>query len=451
MGKGRVPGDRSQTASLLTTVTGPGTLSFWWKVSSEPGADVLRFYLNGSKQVEISGETEWARLSYELPAGSQALEWRYKKGSSGAAGLDRGFVDLVAFGVAPVALATPPASQAVDAGATVTLAVAATGAAPLTFQWRFNGDDLVDGPGVRGANTASLVLSNVPLARAGAYTVVVGNPAGSLLSPPALLTIAPGQPLGEALDAPNLVWTTTGSPAWSGQSLVTHDGEDAARSGAIPDSGTSTLQTTVTGPGTLSFWWKVSSEPANDKLRFYLAGTQQENITGETDWTWRSYALPAGSQPLEWRYTKNSSLTAGQDRGWVDQVLYQPGNVPSAPVIGVPPASVTAVSPSTVTFRVAAVGSGPLGYQWRHLGLTNAQYPTPDLLVPNNLVNGGGTSGATTTNLTLANAGPAQAGFYSVVVSNAVGRATSAPAYLTLIMAPAITQQIGRASCRERV
>ena len=42
---------------------------------------------------------------------------------------------------------------------------------------------------------------------------------------------------------------------WLGQSAVTHDGTDAARSGLISDSQESWMETILTnGPGTLAFW-----------------------------------------------------------------------------------------------------------------------------------------------------------------------------------------------------
>src|SRR5205085_7718162 len=109
-------------------------------------------------------------------------------------------------------------------------------------------------------------------------------------------------------------------------------GVDAARSGRILDNGVTGFLTTVPGPGTVSFWWKVSSESGKDLLRFYLNGSQQESISGEVDWIWRTWTVPSGSnQVLEWRYTKGSSGAAGQDMGWVDQIRYVPNNTPTPP------------------------------------------------------------------------------------------------------------------------
>jgi len=80
------------------------------------------------------------------------------------------------------AIATHPVSQTVNAGATATLGVGATGGA-LTYQWRRNGAPLA------GATGATLVLSNVTGALAGSFDVVVTNPAGTLTSNVAVLGV----------------------------------------------------------------------------------------------------------------------------------------------------------------------------------------------------------------------------------------------------------------------
>lgn len=72
-------------------------------------------------------------------------------------------------------------------------------------------------------------------------------------------TPADAQTLGVALNATNLTWTTSGTDGaqgWSVETTHTEDGVSAAQSGSISSaSATSVLQTTVTGPGTLTFWW----------------------------------------------------------------------------------------------------------------------------------------------------------------------------------------------------
>lgn len=132
--------------------------------------------------------------------------------------------------------------------------------------------------------------------------------------------------LAEALDTEGeLQWSTIGTPAWFGQSLVAHDGVDAAQSGTISDGTAVSTQTEITGPGTLSFWWKVSSETNKDYLKFFVEGVQQTRISGEADWRLLSYTFLSGVYALKWTYSKSPTGTAGQDRGWLDQVQFLPG------------------------------------------------------------------------------------------------------------------------------
>jgi subtilisin family serine protease len=130
--------------------------------------------------------------------------------------------------------------------------------------------------------------------------------------------------LGEALDAPALVWSTGGDESWLGQNCVAHDGADAARSGPIEANGQSWMETTVTGPGTLMFWWKVSSESGYDYLHFSVNGVEQTTISGEVDWQQQHSWLNVGTNTLRWTYSKDYSVSAGQDAGWVDQVSFVP-------------------------------------------------------------------------------------------------------------------------------
>jgi len=222
--------------------------------------------------------------------------------------------------VAPIVAG--PADRMVAVGSTATFSVTASGTPPFTYQWQFNGVNLMNGGGISGVTSPTLVLANVQTSQAGSYRVVVANTADTTISSVGILTVTPDISLAEALDTvgTSLFWTNSGS--WFGQTAITHDGVDAASSGTVSDSSTASLRTFVTGPGTLTFWWKVSSEANNDSLRFYMNGTEQLRVSGEMGWQQRTVNVPAGIQALQWNYTKNSSLSAGQDRGWVDQVQF---------------------------------------------------------------------------------------------------------------------------------
>ena len=85
------------------------------------------------------------------------------------------------------------------------------------------------------------------------------------------------------------------------------------------------MQTTMEGPGVLTFWWKVSSEPFFDWLEFYVNGELQlGRISGETDWQLQTHILPRGSQELRWRYVKETADSTGWDTAWVDEISYTP-------------------------------------------------------------------------------------------------------------------------------
>ena len=66
--------------------------------------------------------------------------------------------------------------------------------------------------------------------------------------------------LKQALDNNYLTFTTGGNASWSGQTAVSFYGGSSAQSGVLGGSQSAWLQTTVVGPGALSFSWKVSSE-----------------------------------------------------------------------------------------------------------------------------------------------------------------------------------------------
>jgi hypothetical protein len=95
---------------------------------------------------------------------------------------------------------------------------------------------------------------------------------------------------------------------------------------------------------------------------------------------------------------------------------------PTPPAIQTQPAGTNIFSGETATFTVGHTGSAPLAYQW--------------------LFNGGPVVGATSQSLLIANAQPANAGSYQLVITNSLGSVTSAPAVLTISnAAPIITSQ----------
>ncbi len=128
--------------------------------------------------------------------------------------------------------------------------------------------------------------------------------------------------LGNAVDAVQYPWTT-GGHAWTYQTAVSHDGTDAARSGATPDNGSSTMEADFTGPGTLSFWWRTDSTAGADVLRFDDSQAQNDrSISGNSGWVQETVTFNAGPHHVSWTYAKDASGSSGQDCGWVDEVRF---------------------------------------------------------------------------------------------------------------------------------
>ncbi|MFM1770747.1 MAG: hypothetical protein RJA22_3276, partial [Verrucomicrobiota bacterium] len=302
-------------------------------------------------------------------------------------------------------IAAQPVSQVLSEGSTLNLSVTVTGTPPFALQWQFNGADLP------GATNASLVVPGATTNLSGSYTVRISNPEGAVLSDPASVWVTS---FSSTLGTTGLVWSTGGDAVWFSQTNVTYDGTEAARSGAITNSQQTWLQTQVTGPARLSFLWKISSENGYDFLRFSLDGTELTNTSGKVEWKLISFLIPAGTHTLRWAYTKDESESVGSDGGWLDNV-----SVLYTPAIPVPPPSLVVTSGIQVLLGATVTGTAPLEYQWQWFG-TNLP-------------------GATSATLLLSNVQPAQAGPYTLVVSNGAGTATSAPGLLTVLTPPVIS------------
>jgi hypothetical protein len=270
----------------------------------------------------------------------------------------------------PPVITMQPVSRTNNAGATATFTVAATGNA-LTYQWFKNGTNNLALTGLPSATNATLVLTNTSVADAGDYSVLVSNPAGSVTSETATLTV---------LDPPVLL----SQPA----SRTNNAGTTAA------------FTVSAKGSGLSYQWLKNGTTPLIDG----------GNISGAT--------------------TSTLTLTsvAASDAGSYSVVITNSfGSVTSAvatltvivpPAIVTQPLSRTNDIGTTATFTVSATGTSP-AYKW----LKNAT---------NALVNGGNISGATSMLLTISNVSLADAGAYSVVVTNAAGAVTSTVANLTV-------------------
>ena len=220
-----------------------------------------------------------------------------------------------------------------------------------------------------GASLNEQVSFPIPASvAAGSYTVYVeldydqaaGQTTGNDTAQTSVgaLGILPPMTLAQAAGDPNLVFTTGGDAPWFVEYTNTHDGVSALQSGHIGDNQSSWLQTTVTGPGTLTFWWTVDSDN-EDVLSFWGQGIA--NFGGT--WIQRSVDVPAGSFTLRWTYQKDASGSAGADAGWMGDVTFT-SSVPSLPTVSISPQQ-WEFPGQTFTITSSVSGGAPLtGFQW---------------------------------------------------------------------------------------
>jgi len=137
------------------------------------------------------------------------------------------------------------------------------------------------------------------------------------------ITTPPADPIAEAVDYPGLTFILSGNANWFSQTTTTYYGGDAAQSGDIGNSKTSTMETTISGKTSVKFYWRVSSETNYDYLRFYIDGVEQAKISGSTSWAQKTYTVTSGSHTLKWSFTKDLFVSSGSDCGWVDLLELQ--------------------------------------------------------------------------------------------------------------------------------
>jgi hypothetical protein len=81
--------------SITKTFAANGAVFFDRKVSSEGNYDFLEFYIDGNLQKKWSGNVDWSRVNFDVPAGEHTLTWTYNKDYSVSNGEDAAWVDNI--------------------------------------------------------------------------------------------------------------------------------------------------------------------------------------------------------------------------------------------------------------------------------------------------------------------------------------------------------------------
>ena len=134
-------------------------------------------------------------------------------------------------------------------------------------------------------------------------------------------------PVADAVGAAGLVFSTGGDAEWVVQTDVVHGGESALRSGKIGDLQDTWVMTEVSGAGTVSFWWKASSEHYRqypiDYVSFSVDGEEVVRLGGNSAWTNVVVEVEGnGTHYLSWTYCKDDMITDGEDCAWLDDIVW---------------------------------------------------------------------------------------------------------------------------------
>jgi hypothetical protein len=358
------------------------------------------------------------------------------------------------------AIATQPASQTVSTGQVATFSVAATGTAPLSYQWQKNSANIPGATAPTYSTPATTASDN-----GAQFAVVISNGVGAVTSSVAILTVntppsITAQPVNQAVMAGQ---SATFSVTVTGTAPLSYQWQKngAAISGATSPSYTTPATTNMDNGAqftvrvgnslgaTASNAATLTVTPAPVAPSITSQPTSQSVTAGQT----ATFSVTAtGTAPLSYQWQKNGAAISGAtsssyttpattnaDNGaqFAVRVSNSVGTAtsnaatltvtppPGTPSITSQPTGQSVTAGQTATFSVTATGTAPLSYQWQKNGAAIS----------------GATSFSYTTPVTTNSDNGAQ---FVVTVSNSVGTATSNAATLTVTpapVAPSITSQ----------
>jgi hypothetical protein len=212
----------------------------------------------------------------------------------------------------PPTIAQQPASVSVTTGQPATFSVAASGDAPLSYQWYMNG-------AAAGTNSNTFSIAQTTAGQTGAQIyVVVSNAGGSTTSTTVTLTVT----------------ATAIAPAIAQQpmSVTVSAGQSAA------------FSVLATGSAPLTYQWFMNGTTAGTNANAFSIA---QATTGQS-----------GAQI----YVKVSNATGSATSNTVTLTVNPAA--PTAPAISQQPANATVTAGQPATFTVTATGTAPLTYQW---------------------------------------------------------------------------------------
>jgi hypothetical protein len=256
-------------------------------------------------------------------------------------------------------------------GTTATFQVAASGTAPLTYQWHKQGvGDLSDGGNITGSHSNILTITSVAGSDSGTYSATVSNAVGGFAnSADAVLTVRDPAITAQPVSATNNAGTTA------------------------------TFHAVAIGTPSLTYvWYKNANILFDDGVKYSGASTDTLSISNVAAADQDTYSL-----------TVFNGNSASENSVAVTLTVILP---PTPITITAQPTPRKVLAGSKTALAVGVTGSSPQ-FQW--------QFGGSDI------------AGATAAAYVLTNVQPQITGSYQVIVSNSVNSQTSAPATVSIV------------------
>ncbi|KPK80046.1 MAG: hypothetical protein AMS27_17420, partial [Bacteroides sp. SM23_62_1] len=430
------------TISIGVTASGTG-LTYQWQKDG----------------VNIPGETNANLIFAPVAAGDDGVYQCVLTGTCGTLNSTAAILEVYE----DVVITANPVSQKKSCeGQNISFALSATGS-NLTYQWRKDGTNLVNGGNISGATSTTLNITGLLLTDAGTYTCIVSGYCGTTNTIPSLLTVdeqvtITNQPTGKTIcEGGNVSFnlTATGSNltyqwqkdganiAGATNAFLVINPASSANEGVyncvVSNACGNTVSNTVSL--TINDSTNITSHPASDNLcegddiNFSVLATGS-NLSYK--WQKNGVDLADGGS-VSGSSTSNlsiSSLVAGDAGSYACIVSGSCGifssnaailDVDENISITVQPADKNACNGNNVLFNVVATGTS-LAYQWQKDGADIA--------------------GETGSTLVLSSVAAGDAGDYNCILSNYCGNLSTDVVTLTLDNPTVITlQPVDKTAC----
>jgi len=335
------------------------TVTFDYKVSSQPNADIFRFKANDTVLLEASGEQAWQTVTLVIPSsGMVTLSWDYIKDTYGSAGSDMAWVRNIRIESSVSSAANAPDScilidsngaypwtadeqehAAVSGNAGVhgssssmTASVQLYAGMQLSFDYKVSsasGDVFtfaVNGQTVVTSGATSGYVHYTYTAPANGvynlefrYSKNASGSAGSDCAWVRGLSLAHTFATAANVNGASLPFVNNGFFPW----VVYGDCIKSSNKGFASSESAFTLTLQMQAGDTLSFRYAASSEDNYDFFKFYADNAVKLTASGQTEWATYVFTAPTSkTYTFKWSYEKDYSVDYHEDCAFVDDIAF---------------------------------------------------------------------------------------------------------------------------------